>query len=117
MQPHSESKLPVSFPYEPEWTAAPQSLAAYYRCHGVGIFGQFLAFRWQSGTPSTGTPVNSQLIGIRTPDPIQLSGLVAYDHPKQQLIQNTQALLNGYAAQNVLLYGSRGAGKSSLVKA
>ncbi|MEL7512360.1 MAG: ATP-binding protein [Cyanobacteria bacterium J06554_3] len=113
MQPLSEAKLPVSFPYEPEWVAAPQSLAAYYRSHGVGIFGQFLAFRWQSDA----TAGKSQLIGIRTPDPVQLSGLVAYDHPKQQLIQNTQALLNGYTAQNVLLYGSRGAGKSSLVKA
>lgn len=90
-----------------DWNEAPQALARYYRAHGVGIFGKFGAFRWQAG----------QLIGIADPDPIQLHQLAAYDHPKQQLIQNTESLLQGYTAQNVLLYGSRGAGKSSLVKA
>lgn len=103
----SEPKLPVAFPYDPGWTSAPQELAQYYSNHGVGIFGQFKAFRWQS----------NQLVGIATPDPIRLEQLAAYDHPKQQLVQNTESLLRGYTAQNVLLYGSRGAGKSSLVKA
>ena len=107
MQPRSEPKLPLSFPYEPEWTAAPQELARYYHTHGVGILGQFTALRWQ----------NDRLTGIPNPDPIRLRQLAAYDHPKQQLIQNTESLLQGYTAQNVLLYGSRGAGKSSLVKA
>ncbi len=107
MQLHNESKLPVNFPYESEWTAAPQELIEHYRTHGVGIFGQFTALRWQ----------NDRLTGIPSPDPIRLSQLAAYDHPKQQIIQNTESLLRGYTAQNVLLYGSRGAGKSSLVKA
>ena len=103
----SEPKLPVAFPYAPDWTSAPQELARYYRDQGVGIFGRFRAFRWHS----------NQLTGIPDPDPIQLHQLAAYDHPKQQLVQNTEALLRNYTAQNVLLYGSRGAGKSSLVKA
>ncbi|MGC1305658.1 MAG: ATP-binding protein [Phormidesmis sp.] len=103
----SESKLPVAFPYSPDWNAAAHQLAAYYSTHGVGIFGQFTAFRWQ----------NNRLIGLSAPDPIRLNQLAAYDHPKQQLIQNTESLLRGYSAQNVLLYGARGAGKSSLVKA
>ncbi|MEL6940669.1 MAG: ATP-binding protein [Cyanobacteria bacterium J06598_1] len=94
------------------WPSAEEA-ATYYRTHGVGRFGQFTAFRWQPATDRH----QGQLIGIATPDPIALSQLAAYDHPKQQLIQNTQALLRGYTAQNVLLYGSRGAGKSSLVKA
>lgn len=88
-------------------------VATHYRTHGVGLFGQFAAFRWQSDLNSAA----GQLIGIPLPDPISLKQLVAYDHPKQQLVQNTQFLLQGYTAQNVLLYGSRGAGKSSLVKA
>ncbi|EDX85704.1 conserved hypothetical protein [Synechococcus sp. PCC 7335] len=104
-----EAKLPVEFPYEPEWTGAIRELTVYYRAKGVGLFGQFSAFRWKSAI--------GQLVGISTPDPIRLSELVGYDHPKQQLIQNTEFLLRGYTAQNVLLYGSRGAGKSSLVKA
>ncbi len=111
MQLSSEPKLPVAFPYQPDWTSAPAELAQYYSTHGVGIFGQFKAFRWQSGQ------TKGQLVGIATPDPIRLEQLIGYDHPKQQLVQNTESLLRGYTAQNVLLYGSRGAGKSSLVKA
>ncbi|MEL6468658.1 MAG: ATP-binding protein [Cyanobacteria bacterium J06623_4] len=111
MQPASEAKLPVTFPYELEWTQAPLALANYYFTHGAGLFGQFAAFRWQSA------PTGGQLVGVSLPDPIQLDQLIAYDHPKQQLVQNTRSLLRGYRAQNVLLYGSRGAGKSSLVKA
>ncbi|MEL6552428.1 MAG: ATP-binding protein [Cyanobacteria bacterium J06621_11] len=104
--------LPFDFINTNSWhKSAPPELARHYATHGVGIFSQFKAFRWQS------SPAPGQLIGIATPDPIQLGQLVAYDHPKQQLIQNTESLLRGYTAQNVLLYGSRGAGKSSLVKA
>ncbi|MGD1897228.1 MAG: ATP-binding protein [Phormidesmis sp.] len=105
--PVSESSSLHPFP------STPAELANHYLTHGVGIFGQFTAFRWQSAPNTTG----GQLAGILNPDPIQLTELVAYDHPKQQLIQNTESLLRGYTAQNVLLYGSRGAGKSSLVKA
>lgn len=107
MQPNGEPKLSINFPYQSEWTAAPKELAHYYQAHGVGIFGQFIALRWQ----------NDRLTGIPSPDPIKLNQLAAYEHPKQQIIQNTESLLRGYTAQNVLLYGSRGAGKSSLVKA
>ncbi|MGB3572959.1 MAG: ATP-binding protein [Phormidesmis sp.] len=107
------SPTPLSFLQTPNWTNATFELANYYRTHGVGIFSQFTAFRWHS---PAATPA-SQLEGISNPDPIRLSQLIAYDHPKQQLIQNTEFLLRGYTAQNVLLYGSRGAGKSSLVKA
>ena len=102
------SKNPsLSFITTPHWRNAHTELADYYHTHGVGLFGRFIAFRWQ----------NAQLTGIPSPDPIQLTQLAAYDHPKHQLIQNTESLLRGYTAQNVLLYGSRGAGKSSLVKA
>ncbi len=103
----NEPKLPVAFPYTTDWASAPEELAEHYRKHGVGIFGRFKAFRWQ----------DKALVGIPNPDAIQLHQLAAYEHPKQQIVQNTEALLRGYTAQNVLLYGSRGAGKSSLVKA
>ncbi|MGD1863997.1 MAG: ATP-binding protein [Phormidesmis sp.] len=109
--PPSTAKTP-----NPRWLSVAEA-ATHYRTHGVGIFGQFIAFRWQNNPDRSSNQIGAQLIGIPTPDPIQLSQLVAYDHPKQQLIQNTESLLRGYTAQNVLLYGSRGAGKSSLVKA
>ena len=114
MQFGLEPKFAIAFPYSPDWHNATLELADYYRQHGVGLFGQFKAFRWQSQTVPFQT---GQLQGIESIDPISLKQLVGYDHPKQQLIQNTEFLLDGYTAQNVLLYGSRGAGKSSLVKA
>ena len=121
MQFGLEPKLPIKFPYSSGWHKAALELAHYYRTHGVGIFGQFKAFRWRwqslpAGESQAGLQTG-QLEGIDSTDPILLEQLVGYDHPKQQLIQNTEFLLNGYPAQNVLLYGSRGAGKSSLVKA
>ena len=114
MQFGLEPKFAVEFPYSPDWHSATAELAKYYRTHGVGLFGQFKAFRWRSQPLS---PQTGQLEGIESTDPILLKQLVGYDHPKQQLVQNTQFLLEGRAAQNVLLYGARGSGKSSLVKA
>ncbi|KKD39917.1 ATP-binding protein [Limnoraphis robusta] len=89
------------------WADALEELADHYRQFGVGLFATSQAFRWQNG----------ELISISHPDPVHLSQLVSYDSQRQILLQNTEFLLAGYAAQNVLLYGSRGSGKSSLVKA
>jgi predicted AAA+ superfamily ATPase len=102
-----DGQLPLAWPHDTPWSNALEQLATHYRRHGSGLFAQYQAFTWQ----------NSQLQGIATPDPIRLADLTAYDYPRQQLVQNTLALLQGYPALNVLLYGSRGAGKSSLVKA
>jgi uncharacterized protein len=91
---------------EKKWKDSIAALADCYRSRGVGIYARYRAFRWQK-----------QLIGINNPDPIQLSEIVGYEYPKEALIKNTEVLLSGYNALNVLLYGSRGSGKSSLVKA
>lgn len=88
------------------WPSVLPELAQHYQRHGCGIFGQYAALTWQ----------NRQLVGIAHPDPTPISEIVGYDWQKETLIQNTEFLLNGYAALNVLLYGSRGSGKSSLVK-
>ncbi|NEP13652.1 MAG: ATP-binding protein [Symploca sp. SIO2C1] len=88
------------------WGDAVENLAAYYRQYGTGLFAQYQALRWHS----------SQLIGIAHPDPIELAELVGYESQKATLIKNTEFLLAGYPALHVLLYGSRGSGKSSLVK-
>jgi hypothetical protein len=103
-----EAMAPVPFQFQgADWAAELPRLADHYQRHGSGVFAQYRAFSWQSGG----------LTGIAYPDPIRLEQLTAYDYPRQQLLQNTMALLKGYPALNVLLYGSRGAGKSSLVKA
>ena len=58
-----------------------------------------------------------QFVGIRYPDPVKLNALVGYESQRDALLKNTEFLLSGEAALHVLLYGSRGSGKSSLVKA
>ncbi len=50
-------------------------------------------------------------------DPISLKKLIGIDKQKELLLENTQNFLNGKPANNVLLWGARGSGKSSLVKA
>lgn len=89
------------------WQNAIPQIAQHYRQHGTGIFARYTAFRWQ----------NRQLIGISQPDSIQLSEIVGYESQKETLVKNTQFLLAGYTALHTLLYGSRGTGKSSLIKA
>ncbi|MEM9451302.1 MAG: ATP-binding protein [Cyanobacteria bacterium P01_E01_bin.6] len=89
------------------WKECLDAIAHYYHQHGTGLAAQYHALRWTNG----------ELIGIASPDPIRLDELTAYDIPRQALIQNTEALITGYRALHVLLYGSRGSGKSSLVKA
>ncbi|MBL1175622.1 MAG: ATP-binding protein [Pantanalinema sp. GBBB05] len=86
-----------------DWLA---TLATYYRQQGTGIFADYGALRWQFGS----------LGGIAYPDPIQVTNLAGYDAQKAALLKNTEFLLQGYPALHVLLYGSRGSGKSSLVK-
>jgi uncharacterized protein len=90
-----------------DWVKLIPELIAYYRQWGTGMFAEFRAFRWQ----------DRQLQGIHDPDPIELTNLVGYEWQQQALVKNTAALVAGYPALNVLLYGSRGTGKSSLVKA
>lgn len=50
-------------------------------------------------------------------DNISLAHLYGIDNQKQQLVTNTERFLNGLSANNVLLWGARGTGKSSLIKA
>ena len=54
---------------------------------------------------------------VRYPDPQRLSELPGYEQEREKVIANTRALLAGMPANNVLLYGDAGTGKSSTVKA
>jgi predicted AAA+ superfamily ATPase len=95
------------FQQAPSWRQLLPELAAFYRHSGTGLFGRYRAFTWHAGA----------LLGIAHPDPVTLSELVGYERPRELLLKNTEFLLAGLPALNVLLYGSRGTGKSSLVKA
>ncbi|AHJ31121.1 ATP-binding protein [Nodularia spumigena CS-584] len=102
-----ETKLIVFLQKLDNWADAVQELAAYYRQFGTGLFAEYHALRWQE----------SKFVGIKHPDPIQLNTLVGYESQQATLIKNTEFLLSGEVALHILLYGSRGSGKSSLVKA
>jgi predicted AAA+ superfamily ATPase len=102
----ARAELKTKFQQTDNWSSLINPLANYYRQFGTGIFANYLAFRWYGGN----------LVGIPHPDPIQASSLVGYEYQKELLLQNTEAFLAGYPALNALLYGSRGSGKSSLVK-
>jgi len=104
-QQESSMASPQWLQQNSDWGETLPDLAAYYRRQGTGLFAE-RALRWQSGN----------LVGIGHPDPVELSELVGYERQQQLLVQNTEHLLAGYRALHVLLYGSRGSGKSSLVK-
>ncbi len=67
------------------------------------------AFIWDGGS--------RELIPMRSTDPVTLSDLKKYEQEKKTVVDNTRAFLKGLPAQNVLLYGDRGTGKSSTVHA
>ncbi len=89
-----------------DWAEAVDELSAYYREFGTGIFAEYRAFRWERG----------QLVAIVHPDLQQASNLIGYETQREMLLKNTEFLLSGNSALHILLYGSRGSGKSSLVK-
>lgn len=82
-------------------------LCQMYRRQGSGYFARANAFTMLSG----------KLEVISNPDPIRLSDLKGYAVQKKSIRDNTLALLSGKAANNILLYGDKGCGKSSTVKA
>ena len=85
------------------------TLLAYYRRYGCGEIASHRAFCWDSKKQT--------LVGIRHFEDIAFSDLVGYERQKQQLLENTAAFAGGKPANNVLLVGARGTGKSSSVKA
>ncbi len=83
----------------------------FYRVWGVGMFGLNRAFRIRE------TADGVDFLPINNTQKILLCDLVGYDLQKKELVDNTEAFLRGCPANNVLLYGDAGTGKSSSVKA
>jgi len=54
---------------------------------------------------------------VAHPDPVSLDELVGYEGEREPVVRNTERFVSGLSANNVLLYGDRGTGKSSTVKA
>ena len=93
------------------WAGCLAELKNFYRNYGCGLFARYIAFIWEK------TDGRGYLKGIAKPDPITLDQLVEYQAERARVIENTRQFLQGFPANNVLLYGDRGTGKSSTVKA
>ncbi len=88
-------------------------MTGFYGDFGVGKLGLHKAFRIekQEGNP------NAEIIPITNITHIHLEDLVGYEIPKKKLLANTKAFVEGKKANNCLLFGDAGTGKSTCVKA
>ena len=83
----------------------------FYKAYGVGIFGLNKAFRVIGGDNGvTFTPINNM-------DKVMLDDLIGYEIQKKKLVENTEAFVQGRKANNALLFGNSGTGKSTSIKA
>ncbi len=83
-----------------------ERLLTHYSELGSGLLSKYIAFRF-----------DGELKGIANSDKVEFSEIVGMEHQKKVLIENTRAYLDGKFANNVLLFGDRGTGKSTSVKA
>jgi predicted AAA+ superfamily ATPase len=93
------------------WDELTNELQTFHRQYGCGLFAEFRAFVWEHSEGK------GHFIGVKNPDPVELEDLIGYEDQRQVIIENTVQFLKGFAANNVLLHGDRGTGKSSTVKA
>lgn len=98
----------------PKWTNSPVDIIGSYmerlklvHRYGYGKYAEYTMFSMKGG----------EIIPVKYPDSQKLSELYGYERERQAVIDNTLALVNGKKAQNALLYGDAGTGKSSTVKA
>jgi hypothetical protein len=84
----------------------------FYKAYGVGMFGLNKAFRISSenGRGVVFHPINNM-------DKVLLDDLIGYEIQKKKLVDNTRAFVQGLKANNVLLFGDSGTGKSTSIKA
>lgn len=84
----------------------------FYRDYGVGMFGLNKAFRIRNGEGNSliFQPINNM-------DKVMLQDLIGYEIQKKKLVENTTAFVEGRRANNVLLFGDSGTGKSTSIKA
>lgn len=86
-----------------------KALIQHYHRYGCGRLAGFSAFRWNAE--------RRELVGVEHSDTVQLQDIIGYEYQKAELVRNSEAFVQGRPANNVLLVGARGTGKSSSVKA
>ena len=94
----------------PRWRAAApfhfDALTRFYQAHGAGLYARYRAFLWEAG----------ELVPVADPDCPRPEELLGYEMQRGQVEENTRLMLSGRAANNVLLFGDGGTGKSATVK-
>jgi hypothetical protein len=88
------------------------AVTGFYKDFGVGMFGLNKAFRIISGDNDT-----VQFHAINNMDTVMLDDLIGYEIQKKKLVDNTRAFVEGKKANNALLFGDSGTGKSTSIKA
>lgn len=83
------------------------AVARFHRENGCGMFARYKAFVWREG----------RICPVEHPDRISIDSFVGYERQRNMVVNNTLAFLQGKSANNCLLYGDMGTGKSSTVKA
>ena len=85
-------------------------MVQFYKDFGVGKLGLHKAFRID------GTVTPARIVPITNIAHVHLDDLVGYEIAKKKLIDNTEAFVQGRPANNCLLFGDAGTGKSSSIK-
>lgn len=85
-----------------------QALQQFYYSNSYGLMAKYQAFIWRK---------TNGLQGVKSRNEHGLDALIGYESQKNLLRANTESFLAGNPANNVLLYGERGTGKSSSIKA
>ncbi len=89
-----------------------ERLTQFYKEFGVGKLGLHKAFRIEHQEGEI-----AEIVPITNIAHVHLDDLVGYEIAKKKLIDNTKAFVEGKQANNCLLYGDAGTGKSSSIKA
>lgn len=84
----------------------------FYKKYGVGMFGLNKAFRIRDKQEG-----EVEIVPINNMDKVMLDDLIGYEIQKKKLVENTKAFVEGKKANNVLLFGDSGTGKSTSIKA
>lgn len=85
------------------------NIIEFHKMAGCGDVSVYKVFKYDDS--------KKVLKGVSHPDPITFDRLIGYEAQTKVLVDNTEAFLKGYNANNILLVGARGTGKSSSVKA
>lgn len=103
--------LSARFEKAPSAEIMKEYLTEFYKEYGVGKFGLHKAFRVHHSTKAV------EIVPILNIAHVKLDDLVGYEIAKKKLVDNTEAFVYGRKANNCLLFGDAGTGKSSCIKA